>query len=57
MGAIHNDISGTKNIGELKAGVEGQINPRLQVWGNVAQQIGDNSYSDISVMLGVKFSF
>nr|WP_232001890.1 autotransporter outer membrane beta-barrel domain-containing protein [Shimwellia blattae] len=57
MGTIRNDISGTKNIGELKAGVEGQINPRLQVWGNVAQQIGDNGYSDTAAMLGIKYSF
>ncbi|QRG79024.1 autotransporter outer membrane beta-barrel domain-containing protein [Citrobacter sp. R56] len=57
MGAIQDEISGTKNIGELKVGVEGQINPRLQVWGNVAQQVGDNSYSDTAAMLGVKYSF
>ena len=57
MGAIRDEISGTKNIGELKVGVEGQINPRLQVWGNVAQQVGDNSYSDTAAMLGVKYSF
>lgn len=57
MGSIKDDISGTLNIGELKVGIEGQINPRLQVWGNVAQQMGDNSYSDTSAMLGVKYSF
>jgi outer membrane autotransporter barrel domain len=57
MGTIRNEIGGTRNIGELKAGVEGQINPRLQVWGNVAQQMGDKSYSDTSAMLGVKLSF
>ncbi len=26
---------------ELKVGTEGQITPRLNVWGNVAQQVGD----------------
>lgn len=57
MGSIKDEISGTRNIGELKVGIEGQINPRLQVWGNVAQQMGDNSYSDTSAMLGVKYSF
>ncbi|HCD2001857.1 autotransporter outer membrane beta-barrel domain-containing protein [Citrobacter farmeri] len=57
MGSIKDEISGTRNIGELKVGIEGQINPRLQVWGNVAQQVGDNSYSDTSAMLGVKYSF
>lgn len=57
MGSIRDEISGTKNIGELKLGVEGQLNQRLQIWGNVAQQIGDNSYSDTAAMLGVKYSF
>ncbi|MCO4161013.1 autotransporter outer membrane beta-barrel domain-containing protein [Citrobacter amalonaticus] len=57
MGSIKDEISGTRNIGELKVGVEGQINPRLQVWGNVAQQVGDNSYSDTTAMFGVKYSF
>lgn len=57
MGSITDEISGTRNIGELKVGVEGQVTPRLQVWGNVAQQVGDNSYSDTSAMLGVKYTF
>lgn len=57
MGSIKDEMRGTRNIGELKVGVEGQITPRLQMWGNVAQQMGDNSYSDTSAMVGVKYSF
>ena len=57
MDDISNDISGTRNVGELKVGVEGQINKRLQLWGNVAQQLGDNGYSDTQGMLGMKYSF
>ncbi|MFV0547702.1 MAG: autotransporter outer membrane beta-barrel domain-containing protein [Limnobaculum xujianqingii] len=52
-----NEMSGTKNIGELKLGVEGQLSKRLNVWGNAAQQIGDNGYSDTSAMLGIKYQF
>ncbi|WP_235896368.1 autotransporter outer membrane beta-barrel domain-containing protein, partial [Yersinia rochesterensis] len=37
---------GAANIGELKAGVEGQINKKVNLWGNVAQQIGSKGYSD-----------
>lgn len=51
------DIAGTRNIGEIKAGVEGQINTNLNLWGNVAQQIGDAGYSDAQAMLGVKYLF
>ncbi|HBQ7970001.1 TPA: autotransporter outer membrane beta-barrel domain-containing protein, partial [Klebsiella pneumoniae] len=57
MDDISNDMRGTRNIGELKTGVEGQITPQLSVWGNVAQQIGDKGYSDTQGMLGVKYSF
>ncbi|WP_145579709.1 autotransporter outer membrane beta-barrel domain-containing protein [Yersinia vastinensis] len=49
--------AGASNIGELKTGVEGQINKQLNVWGNVSQQIGGKGYSDTAVMLGVKYNF
>ena len=57
MDDVSNDMHGSRNIGELKTGVEGQITPQLSVWGNVAQQIGDKGYSDTQGMLGVKYSF
>lgn len=57
MDDVGNDMRGTKNIGELKVGVEGQITPRLNVWSNVAQQVGDKGYSDTRGMLGVKYNF
>lgn len=47
----------TKNIAELKTGVEGKINKNLNVWGNVGQQMGDKGYSDTSVTFGVKVMF
>jgi autotransporter family porin len=49
--------AGAGNIGELKVGVEGQINKRLNVWGNVGQQVGDKGYSDTAAMIGVKYNF
>lgn len=49
--------SGAKNIGEAKIGVEGQVSKRLNLWGNVSQQIGNDSYSDTQAMLGAKYSF
>ncbi|HGF3848363.1 TPA: autotransporter outer membrane beta-barrel domain-containing protein [Escherichia coli] len=57
MDGISDEIIGTRNISELKVGVEGQLNPRLQLWGNVAQQLGDNGYSDTQGMLGMKYLF
>ncbi|CNI67699.1 autotransporter protein [Yersinia frederiksenii] len=49
--------AGAANIAELKLGVEGQINNKLNLWGNVGQQVGNNGYSDSSVMLGIKYNF
>ncbi|EPJ3204171.1 autotransporter outer membrane beta-barrel domain-containing protein [Salmonella enterica subsp. enterica serovar Derby] len=57
MDDVSSDMRGTRNIGELKVGVEGQITPRLNVWSNVAQQVGDKGYSDTRGMLGVKYNF
>lgn len=48
---------GARNIGEIKTGVEGKLNSRLNLWGNVGVQIGDKGYSDSSAMVGVKYSF
>nr|WP_241391691.1 autotransporter outer membrane beta-barrel domain-containing protein [Yersinia frederiksenii] len=57
MDDVRSEIKGTRNIGELKVGVEGQINKCLQLWGNVAQQLGDTDYSDTQGMIGVKYIF
>lgn len=48
---------GTRHIGEVKVGVEGQLNNHLHLWGNVAQQLGDKGYSDTQGMLGIKYTF
>ncbi|GKX55267.1 hypothetical protein SOASR030_13790 [Leminorella grimontii] len=57
MAGVKDEMRGAKNIGEVKVGVEGQWNKRLNLWGNVAQQVGDAGYSDTSAMLGVKYAF
>ncbi|EGT4252471.1 autotransporter outer membrane beta-barrel domain-containing protein [Citrobacter amalonaticus] len=57
MDDINNDVKGSRNIGELKAGVEGQLTKNVTLWGNIAQQVGDNGYSDTQGMLGLKYSF
>lgn len=61
FGVTMNDVSdyqaGTRNIGEAKVGIEGNINKKLNVWGSVAQQIGDDGYSDSRASIGIKYSF
>lgn len=48
---------GATNLAEVKIGLEGQIHPRLNIWGNVGVQIGDAGYNDTAAMLGMKYNF
>ena len=48
---------GARDLGEIKTGVEGQINPQLNIWGNIGAQIGDKGYNDTSAMIGIKYNF
>ncbi|WP_235432614.1 autotransporter outer membrane beta-barrel domain-containing protein [Pragia fontium] len=57
MGNERIKLVGTDNIAEIKLGVEGQINPNFNMWGNVGVQVGDSGYSDAVFMLGVKYNF
>lgn len=50
-------LSGTRNVGELKLGIEGKLSARLNVWGNVAQQMGGSGYSATSGVIGVDYRF
>ncbi|MGL5701339.1 MAG: autotransporter outer membrane beta-barrel domain-containing protein, partial [Kluyvera sp.] len=53
--SVHQD--GSRNIAEVKAGVEGQINSHLNAWGHVGVQLGDQGYNNTSAMIGVKWQF
>ncbi|MDE5206305.1 autotransporter outer membrane beta-barrel domain-containing protein [Citrobacter amalonaticus] len=50
-------LDGTRNVGELKAGVEGQLTKSVTLWSNVGQQAGDKGYRDTAAMMGIKASF
>lgn len=49
--------AGTANIAEIKLGVEGKLNTKLNVWTNVGQQIGGDGYSNLSAIIGVNYQF
>ena len=48
---------GARNLGEMKHGVNGNLNPAASVWGNVGVQLGDNGYNDTAMMVGLKYKF
>lgn len=49
--------AGARNVGELKTGVEAKLNDTVNLWVDVAQQIGDEGYSDTRAIVGVKANF
>lgn len=57
MDGVSNAIGGTRNIGEVKVGVEALLHNNFSVWGNVAQLIGNKGYSDTQGTIGVKYAF
>ncbi|EFS2085581.1 autotransporter adhesin AIDA-I [Escherichia coli] len=50
-------LSGSRNQGEIKTGIEGVITQNLSVNGGVAYQAGGRGSNAISGALGVKYSF
>lgn len=48
---------GTRNIGEIRTGVEANILKNTNVWFNLAYQRGDDDYHSVGAMLGAKYSF
>ncbi|EAM1090433.1 autotransporter outer membrane beta-barrel domain-containing protein [Salmonella enterica] len=57
MNGVSVKQSGSRNIGEIKTGINGNLTPTTGIWGNVGFQIGDNGYNDASVMLGLIYKF
>ncbi len=57
MNGVTTHQDGARNIGEIKVGVEGQVSPRLNLWGNVGVQVGDKGYNDNVATLGIKYNF
>lgn len=49
--------AGTRNIGEVKVGIDARLNPKINLWGNIGSQIGHKGYNNTNVMLGVKYNF
>lgn len=49
--------AGSRNVGEVKLGLEGQVTDTLTLWTNLAHQVGTKSYSDTSANIGIKYHF
>ncbi|KEY60956.1 autotransporter outer membrane beta-barrel domain-containing protein [Serratia sp. DD3] len=49
--------TGSRNVVEVKVGIDGKVTENLSAWGSLSQQIGQNGYDEKAAMLGVKYSF
>lgn len=57
LGGTDDNVMGTRNAGELKAGLEGKISSGMSVWTNVAQVMGGKGYNDTQGTLGLRYQF
>ncbi|HBM8320059.1 autotransporter outer membrane beta-barrel domain-containing protein [Enterobacter mori] len=57
MDGVKSSQDGASNLGEIKTGLEAKINKELNLWGNVAVQVGDKGYNNSSATIGFKYQF
>ncbi|GKX49886.1 autotransporter family protein [Budvicia aquatica] len=57
LDSIKTHQAGSQNLAELKLGTQGQVANNTFLWTSVAQQLGNYSYSDTLVNLGLKYQF
>ncbi|MBG6290310.1 autotransporter outer membrane beta-barrel domain-containing protein [Pseudomonas nitroreducens] len=57
MGSSKFEMDGASDIFEVKLGATSKVNSRVNVWGEVGKQFGDNGYRDQAVTLGLKVNF
>ncbi|QRY79822.1 autotransporter outer membrane beta-barrel domain-containing protein [Pseudomonas sp. PDNC002] len=57
MGSSKFEMDGASDIFEVKLGATSKVNSRVNVWGEVGKQYGDNGYRDQAVTLGLKVNF
>ncbi|MFV3412787.1 autotransporter outer membrane beta-barrel domain-containing protein [Pseudomonas nitroreducens] len=57
MGSSKFEMDGASDIFEVKLGATSKVNSRVNVWGEVGHQFGDNGYRDQAVTVGFKVNF
>ncbi|EPM0023606.1 autotransporter outer membrane beta-barrel domain-containing protein [Citrobacter farmeri] len=57
MDNVRVEQAGSRNLGEVKLGFEGQPTEALTLWTNLAQRVGTEHYTDTSVNVGIKYQF
>ena len=54
---VKNTIDGSRNVGEVKLGVEGKLRKNVSLWGSVGYQGGTDGFRNVEALLGAKILF
>ena len=54
---VRNTIDGSRNVGEVKLGVEGKLRKNVNLWGSVGYQGGTDGFRNVEALLGAKILF
>ena len=57
MDGVRISQAGSRNLGEVKAGVEAKLNPNLNLWVSARTQVGTRGYQDSTATVGAKVNF
>lgn len=57
MNDDHVGFAGERNRGEIRLGINGNLSPQWDVWGTIAQQMGDSGYHATTGGLGARYRF
>nr|WP_318382426.1 autotransporter outer membrane beta-barrel domain-containing protein [uncultured Enterobacter sp.] len=50
-------VAGTRNVAEVKVGLESRLNSDVNLWGDISHQAGDHGFSDSQAALGIRYAF
>jgi len=57
MNGVKDTITGSRNIGEVKLGVEGKVSKNVNLWGAAGYQQGSHGLRNLEALLGAKILF
>ena len=57
MDGVKDTITGSRNFGEVKLGVEGKVTKNVNLWGAAGYQQGSHGLRNLEALLGAKILF
>ena len=57
MDGVTDKITGSRNFGEVKLGLEGKLTKNVNLWGAAGYQMGSHGLRNAEALLGLKYLF